>query len=99
MEPIFIVLSVNLERFLSRVTLIIGVASGIGFEIRKRFLAEGDPIALGDINEDQALERSLKARRKLDQGYAGRGATSFNREGNRLYLDGSWAAKPIGQQG
>ena len=92
MEPIFIVLSVNLERFLSRVTLIIGVARGIGFEIRKRFLAEGDPIDLVDINEDQALERSRKARRKLDQGYAGRSATSFNREGNRLYFDGFWAA-------
>ena len=47
---------------------------------------------VGYIIEDQALERSRKARRKLDQGLSGRSATSFNREGNRLYFYGSWAA-------
>ena len=77
--------------------MIAGVARGIGFEARKRFLLQDAPTALGDIDEDQAWKRSQKARRKFDQGYEGRKAANFNCECNGYYLYRLWAVSTTGQ--
>ena len=55
MEPIFLASSIKLDRFLvPNRTYTNDVARGLGFEVRKRFLPQDAPMALEDINEDQA---------------------------------------------